>query len=150
MFNMLTSGNFWILVAAVTLVIEFISLGLTSIWFTGGALVAAVAAYLGAPIWLQVVLFIVISTALLLGMRPFAKKKLKVGTEKTNIDSLIGRTENVLEEVDNTKKSGRIRIGDVDWRVVSEDGSVIPVGTVVKIVKLEGTRLYVKRDIDTI
>ena len=140
-------GAFWLIVAAVALVVEIISLGLSSIWFTGGGLVAALAACLGAPLWLQILLFIVVSTILLLTMRPFAQKHLAIGQEKTNIDSIIGRTEQVMETIDNNARSGKIRLGDVDWRAVSEDGSVIPEGTLVKIEKIEGTKLYVRREL---
>ena len=143
-------GTFWVIVAAVTLVVEIISLGLSSIWFTGGAIVAAVVGYLGGPLWLQIVLFIVVSTVLLLTIRPFAAKKLRLGEEKTNTDSLIGRTEKILETVDNNAGTGKLKIGDVDWRAVSDDGSVIPAETLVKIVRIEGTKLFVKREIEVL
>ncbi|MCR5542718.1 MAG: NfeD family protein [Eubacterium sp.] len=141
-------GTFWVIVAAVTLVIEIISLGLSSIWFTGGAIVAAVIGYMHGPLWLQVVAFIVVSTLLLFLMRPLAKKKLAVGTEKTNTDSLIGRVEKIIVTVDNNAGTGMLKIGDVEWRAVSVDGSVIPAETLVKIEKIEGTKLFVKREVD--
>ncbi|SNU04862.1 Membrane protein implicated in regulation of membrane protease activity [Lachnospiraceae bacterium] len=140
--------TFWVIVAAVALIVEIISLGLTSIWFTGGGIAAALAAYFGAALWLQVVIFIVVSTVLLLIMRPLAKKYLAIGQEKTNTDSLIGRTEKILVTVDNNAGTGKIKLGDVDWRAVSVDGSIIPEGTLVVIEKLEGTKLYVRREID--
>lgn len=141
-------GTFWVIVAAAALIIEIISLGLTSIWFTGGAIVAAIVGYMGGPVWLQIVLFIVVSAVLLLAMRPLAKKKLALGQEKTNIDSMIGKTEKILKTVDNNEGTGMLRIGDVEWRAVSADGSVIPEGTLVKIERLEGTKLYVRREIN--
>ena len=141
-------GTFWIIVAAVALVIEIISVGLSSIWFTGGAIVAAVIGYLKGPLWLQITAFIVISTVLLLVMRPLAKKRLAVGVERTNVDSLIGRTEKVLTTIDNNENTGKIRIADVEWRAVSQDGSVIPEGMLVKIERVEGTKLYVRREIE--
>lgn len=140
-------GTFWVIVAAVALIVEIISMGLSSIWFTGGGIVAAVIGYMGGPLWLQVVAFIAVSTVLLLAMRPIAKKHLAIGNEKTNIDSMIGRTEKILVTVDNNEGTGMLKIGDVEWRAVSEDGSVIPVGTLVKIVKIEGTKLYVRREL---
>lgn len=141
-------GTFWVIVAAVALIVEIITLGLSSIWFTGGGIVAAIIAYLGGPLWLQIVAFIVVSTILLLIMRPLAKKHLAIGQEKTNTDSLIGRTEKVLVAIDNNAGTGMIRLGDVEWRAVSDDGSVIPEDTLVKISRIEGTRLYVKRELD--
>ena len=141
-------GMFWLIVAAAALVIEMISLGLSSIWFTGGGIVAALIAYADGPLWLQVIAFVGVSTILLLLMRPLAKKRLKIGEEKTNIDSMIGRIEKVLVTVDNNAGTGMIKIGDIDWRAVSDDGSVIPDGTLVKISRIEGTKLYVRRELD--
>ena len=144
----MTYGIFWVIVAAVALIVEIISLGLSSIWFTGGAIVAAIIAYSDGPLWLQIVAFIVVSTILLLVIRPFAKKHLAIGQEKTNTDSLIGRTEKVLTTIDNNAGTGMLKLGDVEWRAVSDDGSVIPEGTLVVIQRLEGTRLYVRREVE--
>ena len=143
-------GTFWVLIAAIALLIEIQTLGLSSIWFTGGGIAAAVVGYLDGPLWLQIVLFIVVSTVLLLAMRPLAKKKFTVGAEKTNTDSYIGRVEKILKTVDNNTGTGMLKIGDVEWRAVSEDGSVIPEGTLVKIERIEGTKLYVRREIGDI
>ena len=139
-------GTFWIIVAAVALVVEIITLGLSSIWFTGGAIVAAIVGYLDGPLWLQIVLFIVVSTILLFAIRPFASKRLRIGEEKTNTDSLIGRVEKILTTVDNNEGTGMLKLGDVEWRAVSDDGSVIPEGTLVKIERIEGTKLFVRRE----
>jgi membrane protein implicated in regulation of membrane protease activity len=133
----------WLIIAVFTLVTEIISLGLTSIWFTVGAAVAAIAALLGAKLWLQILLFMVISTVMLVAMRPIAKKYLKVGSVKTNAESYIGRIEKVRTTIDNDAGTGMLKMGDVEWRAVSEDGSVIPEGTYVKIQKIEGTKLFV-------
>ena len=140
-------GTFWVIVAALALVVEIISLGLSSIWFTGGGIVAAIIGFAGGPLWLQIAAFIIVSTILLLVMRPLAKKHLHIGQEKTNTDSLIGRTEMIRTTVDNNAGTGMLKLGDVEWRAVSEDGSVIPEGTLVVIEKIEGTKLFVRREI---
>ena len=146
--DFMSDGLFWIIVAALALIIEIISLGLSSIWFTGGGIVAAIVAYLDGPFWLQIVVFIVVSTVLLLIIRPIAKKHLPIGVEKTNTDSWIGKTEKVLTTIDNNAGTGMIKIGDVEWRALSEDGSTIPEGTLVKIERIEGTKIYVRRELD--
>lgn len=143
-------GIFWVIVAAITLIVEIVSLGLTSIWFTGGAIVSAVIGYMGGPLWLQIVAFIAVSTILLVAMRPLAKKHLAIGEEKTNTDSMIGRTEKILVEVDNNAGTGMLKIGDVEWRAVSDDGSVIPEGTLVIIERIEGTKLFVRRELSDV
>jgi len=135
----------WVIIAAVFLIIEIITLGLSTIWFTGGGIAAAVAAYMGASITWQIIIFIVVSAVLLLAMRPIAKKRLIKKTEPTNIDSLIGQTETVLEEINPGAKTGLVRINDVEWRAATEDGSVIPAGEQVVIEAVKGTKLYVTR-----
>ncbi|MCR5213172.1 MAG: NfeD family protein [Eubacterium sp.] len=144
----MTYGLLWVIVAVIALVIEIISMGLTTIWFTGGGIVSAIIAYMGGPLWLQIIAFIIVSTMLLLFMRPIAKKYLNIGNAKTNTDSLIGRTEKVIKTIDNNNGYGLIKLGDVEWRAVSSDGSVIPEGSLVKIEKIEGTKLYVRREVE--
>ena len=142
-------GTFWVIVAAIALIVEIITLGLSSIWFTGGGIVAAIIGYMDGPLWLQIAAFIIVSTVLLFAMRPLAKKKLAIGMEKTNTDSLIGRVEKVIDTIDNNEGTGRLKLGDVEWRAVSSDGSVIPANTLVKIERIEGTKLFVKREVET-
>ena len=62
----------WLVALIVFIIIEFVTMGLTTIWFAGGALVASVAAAFQAPIWLQVTLFLVVSLLLLFFTRPIA------------------------------------------------------------------------------
>lgn len=143
-----TAVLIWLTVAIIALVIEAISLGLTSVWFTGGGLAAAIAAGLGAGVYLQIVIFIAVSVGLVLMLRPLAKKRIISGSEPTNLDSLIGRKEIVIEEIDNIEKTGRIRINDVEWRASSEDGSVINKGSLVEVVRIAGTKLIVRRIAD--
>ena len=54
----------WLIVLVVLLLVEIITLGLTTIWFVGGALVAFISTYLKANIWVQLILFIVVSLIL--------------------------------------------------------------------------------------
>ena len=94
------AGIVWIAILIVMLIIEIITLGLTTIWFAGGALVAFIAGMLGAGVPLQVTLFVVVSLVLLAGTRPFAAKFLNKNRTKTNSESLIGETGIVLEDID--------------------------------------------------
>ena len=128
---------FWIIVAGVALLIEAITTGLTSIWFTIGGFVAAVAAWLGAGLPVQIILFLVVSIALMLLVRPLAKKKVTGEVVPTNADSLIGRKLVVIEEVNNREKTGKAKVGDIDWTLRSLNGTVIPKDSIVVVKEIE-------------
>ncbi|MBR0145400.1 MAG: NfeD family protein [Eubacterium sp.] len=137
------AGLIWLGIFAFMIVAEATSVGLTAIWFAGGALVSSVAGFLGADIVWQIVIFMVVSLALLIALRPLAKKRIMKHITPTNADSLIGQFYPALTKIGPGHETGQIRIGDVEWRVVSEDGSEIPEGTVVEIRRIEGTKLIV-------
>ena len=138
------AATIWIAVFAAALIWEIVSLGLTSIWFCGGAIAAAIAGYLGANWYVQIVIFIVVSAVLLLACRPIAKKKLITTAAPTNIDRNIGKKVKVLETVDSSAGTGLIKIGDVEWRAVSEDGRTIAKDSFAEIVNIEGTKVYLR------
>ncbi len=138
-------GIFWLVVIVAMAVIEIITLGLTTIWFAGGALVAFLASLLGANLLVQSILFVVVSVLLLAVTRPLAVEFLNKGRTKTNAESLIGKTAVVLQEIDNLKAKGMVSINGQEWsaRASEEDG--IPVETQVEIVEISGVKLLVKR-----
>ncbi len=138
------AATIWIAIFAIALVWEILSLGLTSIWFCGGAIAAAVAGYFGANIYVQIILFIIVSAVLLLLCRPIAKKKLLTTAAPTNIDRNIGKRVKVLETVDPTNGTGMIKIGDVEWRAVSENGRSIKKDSFAEIVNIEGTKVILR------
>ena len=139
----------WLLLAAVFILIEIISLGLTTIWFAGGAFVAAIAALAGADIVIQVALFTVVSVVLLVVTRPIAKKYLDSKTEKTNAEALVGQNAIVLDEVNNLSGTGRAKINGMEWTARSkEDSVVIPVGAAAKVVNIIGVKLILEQCTD--
>ena len=91
----------------------------------------------------QIVLFLVVSIALMLLVRPLAKKKVTGEITPTNADSLIGRRLVVIEEVNNRDKTGKAKVGDIDWTLRSVNGTVIPEGGIVVVKDIEGTKLLV-------
>lgn len=135
----------WLALVLVFVIIEMISLGLTSVWFAAGALVSGISAMFGAPIWLQWVLFIVSSSILLACTRKLAVKHLNNHLEKTNAEGLPGKQSIVIETIDNAVPSGKIRIGDVEWtaRAVKE-GEVIPKNQRVVIREISGVKCMVE------
>ena len=135
---------FWLVIVAVMLIIEIITMGLTTIWFSLGAAVAAIAAYAGAPLWLQIVLFSVVSVVVMLLVRPFAVKVMDRNRTKTNIDDMIGNTATVIEPIDNTREQGKVRYRGVEWMARSVDEKQIPEGKTVTIEAVSGVKLLVR------
>ena len=135
----------WLGILAVLLVIEGLTTALTTIWFAGGALIAAIAAGLGLGIVPQLLLFFCVSLVLLLFTRPAALKLMNKGTEKTNVEGLLGKSAVVIQQIDNLAQTGQVRINDIEWMARTSDDSVtIPVGTVVVIEAVHGVRLIVR------
>ena len=137
-------GIIWLAILVVVLVIEIITLGLTTIWFAGGALVAFLASLLGMGLPVQIVLFFVVSLVLLLGTRPFAVKYFNKDRKKTNLESLIGAEALVLEEIHNLKASGRVQVNGQEWSARSSDGREIKCGEIVRIEAIRGVKLMVR------
>lgn len=135
---------FWLIVIIACIVIEILTLGLTTIWFAGGALIAFIAALLSAPLWLQIVLFVIVSALMLLFTRPFAVKYINKGAVKTNYESMTGRVGEVMEQIDNLKATGCVRVGGQDWTARSAvQEEIIPVDTKVVVNRIEGVKLIV-------
>lgn len=134
----------WLGVFILSIIIELATMGLFTIWFAGGSLIALIVALLGAPMWLQITLFILISVVLLLFTRPIAMKYYNKGRTKTNVDSLIGEVAVVTETIDNLEGKGAIRIKGLEWSAKSEqDGVKIFADTKVIIRKIEGVSAIV-------
>lgn len=134
----------WLLGLVVFLVIEIITLGLTTIWFAGGALVAFFAALLGVPVLVQIFLFFIVSFVLLFFTRPVLQRRLNNSREKTNVNSMIGKEGRVIEAVDNFNGRGRIVVGGMEWTArAEEDGRVIPEDTCVIIQEIQGVKAIV-------
>ena len=135
----------WLGILALLLVIEAITAGLTTIWFAGGALIAAIACYAGANLTVQILLFLCVSLVLLIFTRPFAVRYINSNKTKTNIDGLIGQEALVLEEINNIRETGCARLEGKEWTARSVDDTVIPADTVVTVERIEGVKLIVKR-----
>ena len=127
----------WLIVLVVCLVVEIGTLGLTSIWFAGGALLALLIAMIGGPLWLQVLVFLVASIVLLIFTRPIAAKYFNKNREKTNVNSKIGKQAIVTVTIDNLKGEGQVKIKNQTWSAKSENGDKIPQGSKVVIEKIE-------------
>ena len=141
-------GVFWLFIVVVMAVIEIITLGLTTIWFAGGALVAFVASLLGANLAVQVALFVVVSVGLLALTRPLAVKFLNKGRESTNAESLIGTKAVVKQEIDNLNARGQVSVNGQEWTARSLEDKVIKEGKTVEIAEISGVKLMVRETVE--
>ncbi|NTV78695.1 MAG: NfeD family protein [Clostridiales bacterium] len=135
----------WLILLVVLALIEIATLGLTTIWFAVGALVATIVAALGGPLWLQIALFLIASILVLIFLRPIAVKFFNKDREKTNVESLIGMHAVVVSEIDNQSEQGQAKLNGLDWMARSVDENItIPVGTVVTVLEVRGVKLIVE------
>lgn len=138
---------FWLILLIVFIGIEVATLGLTTIWFGGGALVAVLAAALRAPIVIQIVLFFLVSLVLLFFTRPVAVKYFNKDRIRTNVESLVGRQAIVISEINNLQSIGQVTVGGQEWSARSCDDkmNILP-GAVVKILAINGVKLIVREE----
>lgn len=136
----------WLVVSAALIVAEIISLGLTTIWFAIGALAAALAAFLGAGISIQLIVFAVLSVIFLVFTAPVARKHFMRQPEKTNVEGLIGMTGVVTDTIDNLKSEGVVSLNGQEWSARSESGEAIEKDCRVSVVSISGVKLIVKRE----
>ena len=137
---------FWLVMLILLLIIEAATLGLTTIWFAGGALLALIAALLHLPMVVQVILFFVISLVLLFFTRPVAVKYFNRNRLKTNVESLVGKSAFVTERIDNLMGTGQVRLGAQEWMARSVDeGVCIEPGTIVTVMAVSGVKLMVRK-----
>ena len=135
----------WLGAAVLFGVVEALTAGLVSIWFVTGAAAALIGALLGAGTGVQVALFLAVSAAALAATRPLVRRFTKDGTVATNADRALGETAKVTEAIDNAASTGAVYVDGKTWTARSADGSVIPAGTVVEILRMEGVKLFVKK-----
>ena len=135
----------WLALTAVLLIIEIVTLGLTTIWFAAGALFAFFAALLGMNQGIQIGVFVVVSFVLLFFTRPLAVKYLNTKTIKTNTEALVGKTARVIVDINNLKSQGQVVINGLEWTARSSDDTVVfKIGDSVTIVGIEGVKLIVE------
>lgn len=122
---------------------EVLSLTLVLIMFAGGALAAALASSLGAPLWGQVVVAAVVSTLLLTTLRPWLLRyyRRRVPLVETNSAALVGRSAVVVAAVDGV--TGRVKLAGEVWSARSESGSVLDPGAEVRVTRIDGATAVV-------
>ena len=138
---------FWFWLGAIVFfgVVEGVTAGLVSIWFVLGAAAALIAALLNATLTAQFAVFLIVSALALVATRPLVKKLRAGKPVPTNLDRVIGSAGRVTETVDNSIASGAVYVDGKTWTARSADDSILPKGQMVRIVKMEGVKLFVEK-----
>ena len=133
----------WLIIAIFFLGVEWMTVELISIWFTGASLIAMVLALLNLNIGWQIGGFCVVSILLIIFTRPVVARYLKRNESKTNVDSLIGEVGTVTKDIVPDDR-GEVKIKGQYWLAISSNNSLIEVGKKVSILAIEGAKLVVK------
>ena len=141
MLNLIWLGLFILL-----LVIEIITVGLTTIWFAAGALAALAANVLGANLIIQIIIFLAVSVVLLIFTRPWAEKHLNRKRVRTNYERAIGKVIRITEKVDNLDQTGKSVVDGQEWTVRSRnDSDIFEAGALARVVAVSGVKLIVEK-----
>ena len=134
----------WLGIMIVAILIEIATMGLTTIWFAGGALIAVLASAIHLPLAVQIIAFLLVSVLFLVFTRPVAVKYFNKDRVRTNAESLVGRQAIVTTDIDNLQNCGQVTVNGQEWSARSMDDSRIAAGTVVQIMAISGVKLVVK------
>lgn len=135
----------WIALLVLGLVVEAFTANLVVIWFLPGTLVAMILAFCHVPLPVQLLVFAAMGLVLLFATRPLSKRFKKGTDTRTNKDALIGKTGLVTEEICNIRETGEVKLSGLRWSArTAVEGAVIPKGTQVEVLDIQGVKLIVK------
>ncbi len=135
---------FWLAAFIVFAIGEAVTVGLVSVWFAVGALAGLFATALGAGLWLQITVFLGVSALALALFKPLSSRLLKTKASATNADRVIGSAALVTQAIDNTQAQGQVKVNGQVWSARSAQNVVIPAGTDVKVLRIEGVKVIVE------
>ena len=135
---------FWLVAMVIFIAAEAMTVSLVSIWFAVGALAAMACALCHGPLWLQIGLFVVVSGGCLVFTRKKVQSKFNENRQKTNADRIIGHRGVVLEEIDDQRAVGTVKVDGSIWSARSKSGAVIPKDAEVTILAIEGVKVIVE------
>ena len=133
----------WLVLMVICLVVEALTVSMVTLWFAAGAVVALLLSLLHLQVWVQVVVFFVVSIVLLACMRPMFRRHVAPKLTPTNVDAIVGTRAVVTAEIDNVCAAGQVKLGGMDWSARSTTGEIIPAGTQVRVERVEGVKLFV-------
>lgn len=135
--------SIWLVLTAIFLLVEASTVTMVSLWFAAGSLAALLVCLMHGPIWLQILVFILVSAVLLLLLRPLVRRYVTPKLTATNADAVIGSDGLVSVAIDNIAASGQVKLGGMFWTARSTSGDPIAEGTRVVVDRIEGVKVYV-------
>ena len=139
----MTPNIVWMALLILFGIAEAVTVGLTSLWFAVGALGALICSMLGGAVWLQIVIFLLVSGLMLILVRPLTSKYLVPNYAPTNADRVIGAAAVVRETINNLQGEGQVSVAGQVWTARSDTGEVIEQGTSVRVLRIEGVKVFV-------
>jgi len=134
----------WLVLMIIFVAVEIATVGLTAIWFAGGALIALFMHLIGLNIYWQIIIFVAVSAILMVFTRPWALKYFKPRLVKTNYETVVGESVCLTETVDNIKGTGTAVYRGQEWTARAyEAGKIFEAGTIVAVKEIRGVTLYV-------
>lgn len=133
----------WLGVLAVSLVVEFLTMELVSIWISLGAFIAMILAACGVMVEIQLLLFFIVSIACIFGLRKFTLKLISNNKDKTNIDLAIGVRTKLIKAI-TLDEMGTIKYNGIEYNVKTQKSGNVPAGAYVEIVRVEGNKFIVE------
>lgn len=133
----------WLILLVVFLAVEASTVTMVSLWFAAGAVTAMAVSLLGGAVWLQILVFLAVSAVLLTALRPLVRKHITPKISATNVDAVIGTKGLVTVTIDNVAAAGRVKLGGMEWSARSVNGDRIPEGTLVRVDRIEGVKVFV-------
>lgn len=136
----------WLILLIVFIAVELFTVGLTSIWFAAGALVALIIAACGGGFVFQLMAFLIVAFGALFATRPWAKKYINSRTQATNADSVIGTEVKVTERVSNIDQTGTVVAKGQEWTARAENDTMIfEQGELAKVIRIDGVKLILTK-----
>lgn len=133
----------WLVLIVVFLAAEAATVTLISLWFAAGALAAMLVSLTGGSVAFQAAVFLAVSALSLAALRPLVRKYITPNLSRTNVDSIIGTTGIVTEDIDNIAAQGQVKLGGMFWSARSSSGAPLAAGTMIQVDRIEGVKVYV-------
>lgn len=134
----------WLAVGVLFLIVELLTTALVSIWFVPSAIITCLLSFVVDSLLIQIAIFVVLSAVFMVVCRKIYNKHIKKPVDDVDQnEKLLGKSATVTEDTNGI--TGRILVGDVYWRAVSENGDIIPKGETVKIKGVNGTTLVINK-----
>ena len=136
----------WLILCGIFLLIEIFNFSFLLIWPGIGSFLAFIANILGASIELQIAVFAISTTLMILFMKPLVQKLFKSKDTKMNNNAIIGKKGIVIKEINTLNETGQVKVAGELWSAITLDNKNIDINENVRVIKVEGVKLVVTKD----